>query len=510
MLSSSVSMDHLLQRELADNVVYDVSGFIDAFFPASDEIEELYRYAVRAAVYDTSRSRWTSWPASPTQQNVLAFFQDVVDNDLLKRLAIYTNCTVYRYVPSGTAVSCNSNCGRKTDLLLTTHSPSIPDLDLDPGITFSELADNRYDWKSIRVVGELRSNLNESNSETTLLQLANYARELFGSQPSRRWVHSFILCGHQLRAWLFDRSGAIGSTIIDINANPQLFLRVICGYSRMGSTAIGYDPSIKWAPGGVESVYDPSLAHEPAVPPPAYIYAPICEDNAVPVKLELMPMPIFKRTAIVTRGSVCWKARLLTDTESQASSQESTAAPYQYVVKDQWRAAERQSECEIISAMRPNVVSNQSADIPTDHYGLPWYAWYGDHHENGQAVDIHTTVRKDLMAPCRTEPDSRATETVRTVEPPATKRSTKRGKKRSPTANQSAPSSKRLRVDHSSLGNTALGCNNRVFSRIIMTPVGRSIDEFTSYPELLSAFRDAIRGKAIHSHALWFYTHLHC
>jgi hypothetical protein len=518
------SMDHLRQLKLAGNISYDVAGFIDTFFPLSNEIKKLYEYAVSIALYDTGGSRWTSWPASPTEKNVLIFFQDVVDNGLLKQLAIDADCTVYRYVPSGKAIIRNGDCERKTDdLLLTTYIPFVPNRPRDPSvITFSQLADNRYDWKSIRVVGELKSNPKRSDDASTHIQLAHYARELFGSQPARRWVHSFTLCGHQLRAWLFDRSGAICSTIVDINADPQLFLRVICGYSTMDATAIGFDPSIKWAPGGVESVYDPSLAHALAVPPPAYIYAPIYEKNPFPVKLELLSIPIFKRTAIISRGSVCWKARLLTDTESQASSQESIDAPYQYVVKDQWRSVERQSECEIISAMRPNVVSNQSAEIPMDHFGLPCYAWYGDHRENGQAVDILTTVRKDLMAPCRSAPGSREIErpppppppppvavhwisqaaaedqpSISNSDPPSTP--TRRSRKHS-CNDPAGPSTKRLKLEdspqqpESQASQPSVVLINRVFSRVVMSPIGRAISKFHSYTELLSAMRDAIKG----------------
>jgi hypothetical protein len=89
--------------------------------------------------------------------------------------------------------------------------------------------ENRDHWRSIRVVGELKSNPDRSDDHETLIQLANYVRELFSAQPSRGWVHCFTLCGQDLRAWLFDRSGAISSDIIDINADPKSFIRIVCG-----------------------------------------------------------------------------------------------------------------------------------------------------------------------------------------------------------------------------------------------------------------------------------------
>jgi hypothetical protein len=103
----------------------------------------------------------------------------------------------------------------------------------------------------------------------------------------------------------FHRSGAIGSTIININAEPQLFLRVICVYATMDASSIGFDPSIKWFFQGEERVYDPSVAYELAEPTLPYVYAPIGAPDASLVKIELDPMAVFKRCAIITRGSVC-------------------------------------------------------------------------------------------------------------------------------------------------------------------------------------------------------------
>ncbi|KAA8904272.1 hypothetical protein FN846DRAFT_919773 [Sphaerosporella brunnea] len=496
-------MDPVLLAELAGAVSRNVPGFTDAFFPASHHLQELFDWAVDTGVYVRDSSCWRSWPASPTEGNVLVFFQRVVDNVLLRQLCANTGARAYPYVPSNTVLIRGGDCRRKTDLLLPTVIPNgtaLPTATL-PRLNFGKMPRSRYDWRSIRVVGELKSNPQQSDTDSTLAQLANYVREIFNAQPSRRWVHAFTLCGHHLRAWMFDRSGATTSELIDINAQPILFLRVVCGYALMDATAVGFDPSIKWLRGGVEEPYDPTVAYSLgsfATTSPPYIYAPVGPDKSVLVKLEIDPNPLFNRRSIVTRGSVCWKARRFGQ------------APWPYVVKDQWRAAERPSECDIISSMqRPD---------RTPDLGLPEYCWYGDHSENGQPVDIVKSVRRGCMVDAvtmpppasRTRPSGSSSRVAGTMAPPLRpiiegrntqprntpagsmpppQWSSSRGTKRRSTAEdlpESAP--KRTRRDEPAR------CNNRIFSRLVMAPVGRAIDMFTTVTELLEAVRDAICG----------------
>ncbi|KAA8894639.1 hypothetical protein FN846DRAFT_819189 [Sphaerosporella brunnea] len=471
--STRTVMDNLLRRELGDGVVRDLPAFVDRFFPPSDATADVYAYALRAGLYDGLTARWARWPQPASERGVLSFFQDVVDNHLLQRFASSTSDSgsgVYRYVPSNETPLRNGDCMRKTDLLLTTQVP--------PGdrVDFAALRPNRYDWRSVRVVGELKRNPTKSDDESTLLQVANYAREVFGAQPCRRSVHAFTLCGHYLRAWLFDRSGAIGSTLVDIHAQPVLFLRIICGYASMDATQLGFDPSIKWDR-GEETVYDPTVA------------------------LEIKTEPIFSRHAIVTRGSACWKARLY---EAAPTSE------WMYAVKDQWRASERDSECGIISSMMREDGIDQIV-------GLPRYVCFDEFREDGKLVDIASTVRRDLVSAKRKR---RATEPAATGEmPPPPKRrsvsaapawsashnvSSSRKRKFSDALPASSSHSKKIKIGSSvPAANPVVAaadpaslpkCNNRIFSRLVMTPIGKGLEKFSSYTELLAALRDAIRG----------------
>jgi hypothetical protein len=285
--------------------------------------------------------------------------------------------------------------------------------------------------------------------------------------------------------------GALGACHALNALNARIFFSRC--YSTMDATAIGYDPSIKWAPDGQEAVFDPSVSHELAVPAVPYIYYTSADGAKPPVKLELMPIPLFNRTAIVTRGSVCWKARLYENGDPESKR------PWDYVVKDQWRAAERQSESAIISTM------TRAAVYESSHFGLPRYVWYGDHREDEKLVDILHRVRRDLgpLPPppvaahgvAQTAAEERPS--ISNKDPPST--TTRRSRKRSAN-DQSGSSTKRVmladsrRQPGSQASQPSVTLSNRVFSRVVMSPVGRAISKFQSYTELLSAMRDAIKG----------------
>jgi hypothetical protein len=491
--ATRAEMDTLLDHELPGAVFYDYSAFADRFFPASEVIAQLYEHALQTGLYDAYVARWADWPSLTTESRVLEFFQNLVDNQLLEHLATITaDPPIYRYVPSNEAPLKNGDCMRKTDLLLTTEAPS----DL---VDFAALRVKRYDWGAVRVVGELKSNPIASDEKSTLLQLANYAREVFGAQPCRRAAHAFTLCGQYLRAWLFDRSGAICSTSVDINADPMVFLRIICGYATMSAKDLGFDPSIRWDRGG-ETVYDPTVALVSGGGRP-YIYATIqshnepagrrdstaqddsAEQNTGTDKLEIEPTPIYTRYAIVTRGSSCWKARPYR--ESPAASEE----PWIYAVKDQWRAAERESECDIISSMLNQDNGKESDKI----IGLPRYVSFGDHRENGETVDIAGTIRRGLASAKKAPLATRS----------ASHTASSSSKRKAGEVLHSS-SSKKIKFAQRNAASTGgpPECNNRIFSRVIMMPIGKSLDQFSSFTELLSALRDAIIG-----HKYLYHTH---
>ncbi|KAG6231573.1 hypothetical protein E4U34_003808 [Claviceps purpurea] len=115
--------------------------------------------------------------------------------------------------------------------------------------------------------------------------MALHVRSIFCAQPTRRYVHAFMLCGRMLELWIFDRSGAYSSGIFDIDREPDKFAQALVGYATMDDEMLGADTFIK---------SNGELSIEVDV-----------NDEARSIKLEkLLAKP---PCAIITRGTVCYE-----------------------------------------------------------------------------------------------------------------------------------------------------------------------------------------------------------
>ncbi|OAV87678.1 hypothetical protein PTTG_29327 [Puccinia triticina 1-1 BBBD Race 1] len=89
---------------------------------------------------------------------------------------------------------------------------------LDAVITYKD----KNDIKDILVPVELTQR--KPRDSNAALCLANYVCEVFKAQPTRSYVVGFTLPGTLMRLWQFDRSGAIGSELLDIkNSKEHLY-----------------------------------------------------------------------------------------------------------------------------------------------------------------------------------------------------------------------------------------------------------------------------------------------
>jgi hypothetical protein len=216
----------------------------------------------------------------------------------------------------------------------------------------------------------------------------------------------------------------------------------------MDAAEVGFEETIKWQLGEQEMVFDPTVHFTTKDPPLPYIYISKSENI---VKFVLDPNPISRRYAIATRGSVCWRA---------AIENGHTIGPWEYVVKDQWRAIEREAEGVYLSG------------IPDGTPGLPTYFWHGDiTTSTGDIVDVEKFIRGKFIYIPRSEPIpdiSRVTQTSKLL-------ASKPG-----TVNKSGT------------------VNNRVLTRLITTPVSLPLCDFKTYTQLLCTLHDAIQGSYPH------------
>jgi hypothetical protein len=447
-------MDLLLFHELRGNLQFDCDALWNRFDSA--HFDDACTSAVTQRLHDGKR--WADWPSDTAERNVFSFLATTFDS---LRPSIPGTARVFPFCKFGDVPLKDGNCQRKTDLVFTsTDHAEHRNLDHAEHRNLDHAEHrNSLSWAHVRIVGELKSNSAKSNCDSTIVQLANYAREVFGNQPWRRWVLCFTLCGSDFRVWQFDRGGAVASTIIDIHAQWKKFLRVFLSFATMGATEIGFDPSIRCIVDGVETTFDSTLADgstrpfvwiptglpgdvspQDAIPPSIAIWKPDCWS-----RLELQPRSMAPRWAIVTRAGICSRARLWgTDSDE-----------WTYVVKDQWRAPEHQPEGAILLQCDCKAV------------GVPHRAWHGDILRNDGTSDDIAGLRPSIAA-------SEAAAPVENLPDP---------RKVSPTSE--------------SLRRVPCALLNRVHSRLVIAPVGRSLLEFETYTELLTAIRDAI---AAHRH----------
>jgi hypothetical protein len=192
---------------------------------------------------------------------------------------------------------------------------SVSNRKLDIGFVRKTKKLNQYDWSRILIPGELKSNPKEDTHQSTWLDLARYAREVFKAQDARRFIQGFTLCGPLMRLWEFDRLGGIASSAFDINKEGLRFISAVLGYLWMTDEQLGYDPTITLEGGNR--------------------YMTITKEG----KTERLVIDdvIKPYQSIIGRGTICWKAYREEDKSKQL-----------LVVKDSWQYPERDEEGEYL------------------------------------------------------------------------------------------------------------------------------------------------------------------
>ncbi|KAL4245222.1 hypothetical protein ABKN59_010024 [Abortiporus biennis] len=79
----------------------------------------------------------------------------------------------------------------------------------------------------------------------TLLQMLQYARQVFKEQPFRRFLFGFTFHRTGMTFWHCDRAGAIGSEMVDIHQSPLAFIQCIASCALMKPVEHGYDPTLR-------------------------------------------------------------------------------------------------------------------------------------------------------------------------------------------------------------------------------------------------------------------------
>lgn len=266
-------MEARIFEEIRECTYRDVKGFFSKYFENKDWTEQTKK-SYRAVQDRHVNDRWTDFPDPPVQNAVLEWIFRFQKEFLAGSQGVYYSSE------SGNDLI-GAEARRQLDIFVKPNGKNI--------------SKTVHDWKDFTVIGLLR----ESDKEwkVKLLQLGTYMRDVFVTQPTRRFVHGFTLLGSTMELWGFDRSGPYSSGVFDIHKKPELFIRAIAGYTMMSDEELGLDTFT-----GLDTFR--GLDEE-------YRSITITEDTTGKERrLQLEEDPIAYQRAIVCRGTSCFRARL--------------------------------------------------------------------------------------------------------------------------------------------------------------------------------------------------------
>lgn len=346
-------VDPYLRTELRDTICKDVKGF-HSFFP--DITEDEWTCVMTcpptctctwpqsgSTATTTSTSTIMPFPQRPTEVSVLSWFNSTINEH---HLASLHHDRRYYNSPNRPLLDSISPANRQCDLYLAPLSPPASD---------------PRSWQQVLVPGELKLSHTEDCTSGTIIGLASYAREVFGAQINRRFVHAFTICGSLFRCYLFDRAGVSISEPVNIYKNQKsydLFVRIMCGYAAMTLEQLGFNVNY------IDMNHRPFIFTK-ASPEPAYF-----QFNG---RLFQFKELLFHRPVIVSRGTTCWLGKDMGTGEL-------------YVIKDSWRCTLRTPEAELLK-----IASDRNV------WGISTPFKFGDVTlRDGTTVDSITNLRSQL------------------------------------------------------------------------------------------------------------------
>ena len=444
-----------------------VGGFHEKYFGDRKWSRRARRVWKEAKVhYNDNEKRWKGFPMEATEDEVCGWLLNLQQGLLASERATFCR------------TSTNSRVGteapRQLDLLVKAKS--------------SNRTDTRHEWEDVLVVGELKKSDNKAKG--LWLQIGSAIRNVFASQPRRRFVHAFTLTGTKMENWVFDRSGPYSGTVFDIHEQPEKFMQVFCGYLMMTDDELGLDTFCKQTDSELFVTLPQGLRGRKR-------------------KFELDATPISHQRAIVCRGTSCYLAK------------PSGSKEFCGVVKFSWTSSLRPPEADLLTKAHERGVK-----------GLAKLVGY---HEEVTSIEklraglVFSTPHKFRGGPRSATSSfshSQALPSRSFSQFPGVSIASSGSKRKS--VDENAPASKRSRSS-SRLAGVETGGNsisyqvqkpegtsliqleqtpfdNRILRALAISPPGRSVTQFTSISELLQCLRDAIKvhrsllidGKILH------------
>jgi len=453
-------LDDRIRQEIDGCVYQETEGFYEKYFEGKwpKKIQRI----VRSINPQVVSGRWIGYPEPPTEGAFLDWF-----------CALQKRCFPNKqrtYHSSARVPLKGSKCKRKPDIFLA-HFDAADE-------------EERYNWVDVQVIGELKQTKIRRMETEELVRFCGHAREVFASQPTRRFLHGFIIRASLMELWVFDRSGLYSSEQFDIHQDPHRFLTIMVGYTLMSDEELGLDTYIKTDKIGkyIEPKQDGGKVYE---------------------RLYLEDKPIASQRAIIYRGTACYRAK------------RKKVKHWEHVVKFAWRSSLRRAEGDILQLAKQRGVWG-IADL-SYHYDLEEIASLREGLQFRKPKAFRS-VKRDSISQSESRRSSLLSNAPGTslvtvgsshgqkrkrrdeMPPPSPPKRLRSGRHR-----QSNPTTPKAQTNDSTYiepiyNSTGMESrsegmfDNRIFSCLVISPPGRSIRDFKSVKELLEAFCDFIRA----------------
>lgn len=304
-------------------------------------------------------------------------------------------------------------------------------------------------YNTVLIVGEQKRLLDSDRFEADFLQLTRLVRNVFAAQPTRRFIHAFSLYASTMELWVFDRSGPYSSGAFDIHKEPHKFARAFVGYATMDRAALGLDIFIDNKQVTLHNTGNSRGGKE--------------------IRVKLTDL-LNKQRAIVSRGTACYKTQ------------------DEQVAKFSWAPVKRELEVNQLKRAQDKGVKGiakvvgyrQITTIAELRAGLRFsepYHFQKSSNQSSGAGSAKTLGHKRKFSD--------------------TFSSTPRNKRRStrkPNLTQGFSDQSSTDTTNQDGDKIKQQWEDRIYSCLVISPVGRIISDFNSVKELLEAMRDAIRA----------------
>ncbi|KAF9549926.1 hypothetical protein CPC08DRAFT_715355 [Agrocybe pediades] len=300
--------------------------FHDRLFPPANEFyteRTIDRYLKKSPLYDSKNERWTVVPQSPAKEiDLYEPFEKLID-DVLQYFKFDPWRSVAQTFTANLPHQALSDVPEQADPQLKS-SPDIVvigrgKIRSEVGYNFrpalDEDSEEEFKPSYRNIVTAFEVKLDSSFTKENFGQISVYARQLFIQQHNRKFVFTVLLSQKRARLYLFDRSGACYSNVININKDAAAFVRIILGVCSPTCADVGFDTDIYWSTHHLRHIrtLDGNQPNET-------VYEIKGEDGK----------PYCHRETIMGRGTMCWKV------------------DDGLLIKDQWTSEERTPESELL------------------------------------------------------------------------------------------------------------------------------------------------------------------